>query len=426
MRIMVLGAGGFIGRHILSALTAAGHEIVAVVRDVDHLDMAFPHVHFLPIDLSRATSEALWRSHLDGVSCIVNAAGVLRGPHMDAVHVDMPRALYGAAQQAGVAQVILISAISARVDVATNYAASKLAGEEALRESVLAWTILRPSLVYGDGSYGGTSLIRGLAGLPFFIPLPDRGAFAFTPIHVRDLAQGVAHICGQRSFHGRTLEPVGPDTIDLKALLARYRAWLGFGRARYLAVPMPAMRTIARLGDWFGDGPIATNSLAQLVAGNAGDSTAYSRQIGFAQRSLDGALLARPAEVQDRWHARLFFLAPAIKTVLLLLWLASAWLGLFHGGEATRQLVEAVGLPRGWAEPLRIGSSLADVAVAALLILDRRGRWSTGVQFALVLGYTVIIGAALPQLWLDPLGPLLKNLPILLLIAVHGVIGAKR
>lgn len=426
MRIMLLGAGGFIGRHVMSELLAAGHELVGVVRNQDGLTTAFPQARFLAHDLARTTDPQVWEANLGGIDCIINAAGILRGATMDEVHVQMPQALYGAAKQAGVKHVILISAVSAREDVATDYSVSKLAGEEVLRTSGLGWTILRPSLVYGEGSYGGTSLLRGMAALPFFVPLPGNGSFAFTPIHVRDLARSVGLICGDKAFNGKTLEPVGPETLSLRELLARYRAWLGFGHARFFSIPMPFMRLIGRIGDIFGNGPIATNSLSQLVAGNAGESAAFTTAIGFAPRSLDDALLARPAEVQDRWHARLFFLAPAIKAMLVVLWLASAWLGFFHGSAATHSVIGGLGLPQGWAGSLRIGGSLLDLVVAAIVLLDRRACWSTIVQLSVVLGYTIVIGLALPKLWLDPFGPMLKNLPILLLIGVHGVIGNKR
>lgn len=426
MRIMLLGAGGFIGRYILSELVAAGHEVIGVVRTLGNLPAAFPQVRFLPIDLTRATDQAGWQPHLAGIDCIVNAAGILKGAGMEAIHIRMPEALHRAALQAGVKHAVLISAVSAREDVTTDYSVSKLAGEEALRSSGLSWTILRPSLVYGDGSYGGTSLLRGMAALPFFIPLPGKGEFAFTPIHAQDLARSVGLICGNVAFHGQTLEPVGPETLSLKELLARYRAWLGFGCARFFSVPMPLMRLLGRVGDFAGDGPVSINSLMQMVAGNAGNSNAYAKAIGFAPRGLNDALFARPAQVQDRWQAKLFFLAPALKAVLVFLWLASAWLGLFHGSETTRSVVAGLGLPQVWADPLRIGGSLLDLAVALLVLFDRNARWSTLAQLSVVIGYTVVIGIALPGLWLDPLGALLKNFPILLLIAVHGVIGDKR
>lgn len=426
MRILILGAGGFIGRHILSDLLNAGHDVIGVARSTQALVGVFPQAAFVELDLARAAGIEDWSGRLEGIDVVVNAAGVLRGPDMDAVHVAMPKALLTAAATARIKRVVLISAISAREDVATDYSASKLAGEEGLRQSGLNWTILRPSLVYGDGSYGGTSLMRGMAGLPLAVPLPGVGEFAFTPIHVRDLARTVRIACEGGVPPCHTLEPVGPETLTLKELLAHYRAWLGFGPARFVPVPMPVMRAFGRIGDVFGDGPIATNSLVQMVAGNSGDSEAFARAIGFAPRSIGTALGDRPAQVQDRWHARLFFLAPLLKAVLASMWLASAWLGLAHGAMQTQAVVHSLGLPASWADPMRIGSSLLDIAVAAQMLFDRSVARAALVQLAVVSGYTVVIGLALPELWLDPLGPLFKNLPVMLAIVVYGVIGDKR
>lgn len=426
MRILVVGAGGFIGRQILAQSLASGHEVVGVARSTAALADAFPQATFIAIDLANALRPEDWHDHLFGVDAIVNAAGILRGPEMFAVHAEMPRALYAAAEAAAIKQIVLISAISARVDVETDYSVSKLAGEAILRSADLEWTILRPSLVYGDGSYGGTSLMRGLAGLPWFVPLPGSGDFAFTPIHVRDLARTVLIACEKGLSPCQTIEPVGPESISLKSLLACYRSWLGFGRPRFLRVPMPIMRLLGRIGDLFGDGPIASNSLVQMVAGNAGDSVAFARAVGFTPRALEAALRDRPAQVQDRWHARLFFFAPVLKTVLIIMWLTSAWLGLFHGADQTDAFVRSVGLPLAWADPLRIVSSVLDIAIAVMLLLDRNAARVAVVQIAVVLGYTAAIGLALPQLWLDPLGPLLKNFPVMVAIAVHGVIGDRR
>lgn len=426
MRILLLGAAGFIGRHILADLLNAGHNVVGVARNVTSLTPAFPEAQFLQLDLAKTVQAADWASHLAGIDAIVNAAGLLRGPDMEAVHVNMPKALYAAAEQAGVNRVILISAISARPDVDTDYARTKLAGEAALRATTLDWTILRPSLIYGDGSFGGTSLMRGMAGLPLLTPIAGDGSFAFTPLHVRDLARTVRIAVEGQISSRQSLEPVGPDTLTLREMLARYRRWLGFGEPRFLEVPMALMRLFGRIGDLLGDGPISTNSLAQMVAGNAGDSAAFARAVGFEPRSLDNALRERPAQVQDRWHARLFFLAPALQSVLLLMWLASAWLGLTHGDARTAQLVEAAGLPDGWIDPLRIGGSLLDLFIAAQLLLERSAARSAVTQLIVVLGYTIVIGTCLPALWVDPLGPLLKNLPIMAAIAIYGVIGDKR
>lgn len=426
MRILLLGAGGFIGRHIMAELLQRGHAIAAVVRQDRGLRNAFPNVHFEACDLAHMNDAVQWTPLLQGIDLIINAAGVLRGRDMTGVHVEMPRALYQAATATGVRRAILISAISARPDVATDYARTKLEGERVLRDSGLSWTILRPSLVIGDGSYGGTSLLRGLAGLPLFVPLPGHGEFAFSPIHARDLARAVRIVGEDARFDGVTLEPAGPETLTLRDLLARYRSWLGIGKLRPLPVPLWIMRLFGRMGDLFGTGPIATNSLVQMIAGNAGDGEAFANAVGFRPRRLEEILRNQPSQVQDRWHARLFFLAPLTKMILVVLWLASAWLGVACGATMAEAFVTALGWSPTLADPLRIGTSLLDAGIAVLLLADRTARLSTIAQITAVAGYTLVLGIAMPHLWLDPLGPLLKNLPILALILVHGAIGDRR
>lgn len=426
MRILLLGAGGFIGRHIMAALLDAGHHVHAVVRRPAGLAAAYPQVRFIPLDLARAVTAADWAPHVAGADMIVNCAGVLRGRDMVPVHEAMPRALYGAARTAGVTRAVLISAISARTDVPTDYARTKLAGEATLRDSGLRWTILRPSLVYGDGSYGGTSLMRGLAGLPAIVPVAGDGHFPFSPVHVRDLAKAVRIVCEDGRHANVTLEPAGPETLSLRDLLLRYRGWLGFGRGAAVSVPMPVMSLLARLGDLFGSGPVSTNSLAQMVAGNAGDGVAFASAIGFAPCRLDDALRDRPAQVQDRWHARLYFLAPVLKAVLVLMWLASAWLGLVHGQGRSIEVVQGLGLSADWAAPLRYVGSLLDLGLAGWLLLAGSGRWTTLAQCLVIAGYTLVIGSAVPALWLDPLGPLMKNLPIMAVVLIHGAIAERR
>ena len=422
MKILLLGAAGFIGRAILTELAAQGHDVVAVIRPRRGHGGVIAAARVVEIDLAKAVQPDDWRDALSGVDLVINAAGVLRGRDMDAVHVAMPCALHAAALAADVRRVVLISAISARADVLTDYARAKLAGEEVLRASGLDWTILRPSLIYGDGSYGGTSLMRGLAALPFVVPLPGKGDFAFTPLHARDLARAVRVVAEQEHYAGQVLDPVGPETMDLRALLAHYRRWLGFGEARFLPVPMPIMRGLAKLGDLLGSGPVSTNSLVQMVAGNGGDPARFASAIGFVPASLDAHLAAHPAQVQDRWHARLFFLSPALQWVLALMWLASGLLGLSHGAARTADVMAGLGWPQSLADPLRIGSSLLDFALAGLLLADRRGKWATMAQVAVVAGYTLVIGYAVPGLWLDPLGALLKNVPVLAAVLAYGAI----
>lgn len=422
MRYLVLGATGFIGRHICAALLAAGQEVTGAARWTGVLARAFPSMRVVPIDLATA-SEGDWLRVLAGIDIVVNVAGQLNRD-LDAVHVEGPIRLYRAARQVGVKRVVLISAISARPDVTTSYASTKLAGERVLRESGVSWTVLRPSIVVAGGSFGGSSVLRGLAGLPFIAPQVPMTEARFSPIHARDLGEAVRRVAEDERFAATTLEPTGAETLSVNELVAAYRGWLGFAPGIPIRVPTAALAVAGAVGEWLG-GPIATTTLQQLRAGNGGDPAGFAAELGWAPRGLTTILRDEPAEVQDRWHARLFFLAIASRASLVVLWIGSAIAGLLFGTPMALQFATALGLPATLVSPLVVATAVLDLAIAALL-LTRHSRLAAIVQLAVVGAYTIGLTLALPGLWADPFGALLKNIPVIMLIAVNAVLSEAR
>ena len=169
MRVLVTGATGFIGAHVVAALLAAGHEPVPCARNKLFGKRRLPGLDWLKIDFNTDTSVENWLTRVQGVDAVVNCAGILQGSlgqSMDLVHSEGPVALFEACARVGVRRVVQISAIGADPNGATAFSRSKAKGDEALSGLDLDWIVLRPSLVYGAGSYGGTSLLRGLAALP--------------------------------------------------------------------------------------------------------------------------------------------------------------------------------------------------------------------------------------------------------------------
>ncbi len=357
---------------------------------------------------------------------MVNCVGVLQdggGQSSEAIHHRAPAALFAACVEADVRRVIHISAISANEGAGTDYAASKLRGEDALRAAPLDWAVLRPSLVYAAGSYGGTSLLRGLAGLPLCTPVVGDGSQPSSPIHAEDLARAVRVLIERTGPLRVTLEPVGPERLTMAEILSALRAWLGFAPARLLRLPLGLVRAACRLGDFTGAGPLRSTSLAQLQHGNAAAPEPFIDAIGFTPRRFADALAGRPAQVQDRWHARLYFVRPLLTAALALLWLVSGLVGLGVPASTTAALL---GLPAGVAGGLGIAASLLDLAIAAAVASGRHAARVGTVQIAVVLGYTIVLTLAAPALWLDPFGPLLKNLPTLAAVLAWMAMGEDR
>jgi len=414
MRILLLGAGGFLGRYLFAALASRGHDVVPAVRDprsVAGLALTSPPMR---VDLNRDTDAQAWRTRLAGIDAVINCAGILQGTprdRMEAIHTAAPRALFAACEKAGVLRVIQVSAVSAEPGAGTAYAETKRAADDALRATTLEWVVLRPSLVYAPGARGGTAFFRAIAALPGFVPLPGRGDQPFQPIAIEDLCAVVVRAVETPDYVRQTLDPVGPDVLPLREILGDLRRWLGFGPARFVPVPLALIRAFARLGAVLG-GPFNSTAIRQLEHGNTSDYQAFRRTSGLTPRRWAEALRASPSQLQDRWHARLHFVRPLLRAGLGVLWLVSAGVGLLTLAPWAQALARATTLDYGQASALLTVACFLDLALGALLLARWRPWTLAALQVAAIAAYTAMLTVLQPGLWADPLGPLLKNVAI--------------
>lgn len=273
MRILVCGGTGFIGRHIVQALRAAGHEPVLRSR---HTTPALNYV--------QATDAGAWRAHLEGIDAAVNAVGVLRDSAtrpMAAVHDAAPRALFDACAEAGVRRVVQISALGIEGNP-TRYASTKHAADAhllALTEAGrLDGTVVRPSMVFGAGG-NSSQLFLTLARLPvLLLPRPVQRA-RVQPVAVRDLAEAVARLV-QESAHPGIVELGGPRALPLSKLIASLRAQQGHRPARVGTLPDWATQASARAGDWVPASPWCRETLALLGTDNVTDPRTLAALLG--------------------------------------------------------------------------------------------------------------------------------------------------
>lgn len=426
-RVLILGAGGFIGAQVAAAFDRAGWAVRAAARRPAASARRAPGFDWVALDFADARAD--WAGALAGVDAVVNCVGALQDGAEDsltAAHVDGPRRMIAAMQAAGVRRLVHLSAVGADDAAGTDYARSKAETERMIAASGLDWIVLRPSLVIGRGAFGGTGLIRALAAFPFVIPMVG-GDQPFRPIFAGDLADAV--VAAVDAPPGLIADLGGPQAVTQSDLLQKYRAWLGLRPAPILRLPLAVARPALAVGDVLGHlgwaSPLRTTSLQQMNHDVAGRHEPWPAALGDPPRGFDAVLRQVPASVQDVHHARLWFVRPLAIVTLSLFWIATGIITLRWGWDASVATLDAGGF--GGLSPWIAGGGAVVDVLLGMAILKRSWTARAAVGMALVsICYLIAGTVSLPQLWLDPLGPWLKVLPGIVLALYVAATEARR
>jgi uncharacterized protein YbjT (DUF2867 family) len=419
LAILLLGTTGLIGSAVAARLRRDGHEVVGVGRTLGADARRLPVSRWIALDLRSVRGAEDWRPHLEGIDAVVNCAGALQDGGRDktaAVHRTAPAALWRACEEAGVRRVVQLSAIGVDRGGVTDFSRTKAEGDAALEASGLDWVILRPSVVVGRQAYGGSALFRALATLPLLPRTPEAGPLDI--VQLDDVAETVARMVRPEAPSRVALELAGPERLRFEEVVARYRAWLGWKPARLLSVPGWLMGAAYRAGDLLGllgwRPPIRSTARREIARGAVGDGSEWQRVTGIEPRSLGEALAVEPASVQERWFARLYLLKPLAIGVFALFWLMTGIVSLGPGYGRAVALMRSTDAA-AFAELSTIAGGLIDILVFALIAWRRTAKLGLVLAFLVSLFYVAAGTLLAPQLWADPLGPMMKIWPILAL-----------
>jgi uncharacterized protein YbjT (DUF2867 family) len=408
--VLLTGASGFIGQHLAPALRSAGHRVIAAVHrrggDGDTV----------MVDFARDFDPAVWRPRLEGVDAVINAVGILRErgeATFDALHVRAPRALFAAAAEVGVHRVVQISALGADEEATSRYHTSKRRADEFLLSLPLSSVIVQPSLVYGRGG-ASAELFDTLASLPL-IPLPAGGRQRIQPLHIDDLVTAIVALLDVDSWRVGRLPLVGPAPTTVREYLATLQSAMGLPPARVVPIPPRLVDIVARIADSVPTAPFDRETFAMLERGNTASPLAMRTILGreprapwqFVHSGERGPVAAR---------AQLNWLLPLLWLAIAVMWIATGIISLavYPLGESYA-LLARVGIGGKLAAPV-LGAAAALNLVLGILTLTARNRWLWRLQIAVVIFYTLVISWYLPEYWAHPYGPVLKNVPILVLL----------
>ncbi len=432
MRVLVVGAGGFIGQRVAVEAAGAGHEIVACGRDTARLRLQFPAWTAVHCDFTIDRLED-WRQRLQGVDAVVNAAGIFQsevGNSLEAVHVRGPGILFDACAGLGIPKVIQISALGADSAAQSHFHRTKRKADDycialAEQNGFSGWTVVRPSIVIGRGGES-TALFSALGAMPW-PPRLGSGMWKVQPLHVSDLAYGIrlALECDQPL--PRQLDFAGPRPMTTDQLTHTMRRWLVLPPARVLPLPEWLLRTGSAFGNIFFFGALSDESLDMLARGNTASLGPLREALSWQPRPLAEALTKEPSAQADLWHARLYFLRPALRIGLALLWIATAIIsGFVYPIEKSIAMVLGLGVSDAQASALVYGGAALDAALGSALLFNIRPALVGLLQIATMAAFTLLATLAVPQVWSDPLGPLTKNLAVLLATLAMMALEARR
>ena len=291
MLVTVFGGGGFIGRHIVQRLAAAGHNSIRIAgRDTERAARlcTMGSVGQITPSAASVTDEASSARAVAGADIVINLVGILfesRAGDFLRIQAEGAGRVARLADAAGAKQFLHLSAIGADAGSPSLYAQTKAAGEAAVLAAFPGAIILRPSVVFGpDDQF--FNRFAGLATMLPFMPVVA-GETRFQPVYVGDVADAAMAALADPAAAGKTFELGGPRAMSMRQVL-RYILDVTGRRRPMIALPEGFVRLQARLGELLPTPPLTRDQLILLGKDNVVSPNALGFQaLGIEPKAVE-------------------------------------------------------------------------------------------------------------------------------------------
>ncbi len=421
MNILITGASGFIGRHMVKKLEGHNHNLTLCSRTASGLYFTKTNSRFVAIDYNRMSRLDDWLPYLQGIDIVINCVGIIvenKRQRFKILHTDVPIALFHAAVQSGVKRIIQISSLGADESAASAYHLSKKAADDALRSMNIDWVVIQPAIVYGEGAQS-MALFQAMAALPF-LTLIDQGTQLLQPVFVDDVVDTVDLCVEATKPIRKTLPVVGATALSYAELLRCLRKRLGKKPAQEVSLPGSLVEKLAVLGKLLNEPELNAENIAMLRRGNYANTETIDQFLGHSTQAIEQQLLSIPATQAGRWHAGLYFLRPVLRLGIAFVWIWSGLVSIFfYPHEKSFEFLAATHITGIAAQMTLYGLALLDIVLGVTILVSQNLRPLIQLQLMLIFLYTVIISVFMPEFWFHPFGPVLKNIPLLITLLVQ-------
>lgn len=274
-RALVTGGSGFLGRHVIPILVDRGYEIVALARSAEAAS-AVRDLGAEPLAADLDDPASVDRAFADAkADVLVNLASLGFG---------QAPTIVAAAGEAGITRGVFVSSTAIFTTIDAPSKPRRRAGEDVVTTSPLAWTVVRPTMIYGAPGDRNLARLLGVLRRAPVLPLPGGGARLQQPVHVDDLALAIVTALDRPNTIHKAYNLAGPEALTFRQLLEQ--AGDAVGR-RPLLVPIPLRPTIAAMRLYEGLVPaprLKAEQLERLAEDKAFDISDAQRDLDFAPR----------------------------------------------------------------------------------------------------------------------------------------------
>jgi uncharacterized protein YbjT (DUF2867 family) len=282
LRILVTGGSGFLGGYVLREAARRGHAAVALARS-EAAAAAVTALGALPVGGDLDDDASLARAfRANRCDVLVNLASLGFG------HAP---AIVAAAEIAGIPRAVFVSTTAVATTLAARTKRVRLDAEQRIRAAALEWTILRPTMIYGDPGDRNLSRLLALLRRAPVLPVPGGGHLQ-QPVHAADVANAVLAAAERPHAAGHSYDVAGPQPLTFSELL-RTSASVVASRTRFVPVPLSPLVAAARGYELLSRNPrIRVEQLRRLAEDKAFAIDDAVRDLGYAPRPFADGIRA--------------------------------------------------------------------------------------------------------------------------------------
>ena len=248
---LIFGGSGQIGRNLIRKLTKNNYRVTVVTRNIhqkSYMIKTQANAGFIDVVEANIFDERKIRQLFEKSNICVNLIGILfeqkKGNTFRNIHSIFPSILAKLSKEYNLKHFIHLSALGINEAKDSNYASSKLEGENQILKNFPLATILRPSVVYSVDDNFTTNFMTLLNRLPLF-PLYYEGKTKFSPIHCSDLTDTIYHVIS-KNIYSKIIECGGPEILTLKEIIKKLLNLIGKKRI-LLPMPFPIAKLTAKI-----------------------------------------------------------------------------------------------------------------------------------------------------------------------------------